>query len=329
MNDKKEFGIGIDLGGTKILGALVDISGNVFGKVKFRIGDTNDSKNDSNSVIKKIANIVENFRSTQKVSSIGIGSAGFVDYKRGIVLISPNIKFLNEFPLAEEIKKLTNIETFIDNDVKMGAFAELYVGEGRNVNDFVFITFGTGIGGAIVINKKIVRGFDNLAGEIGHLRLVENGYLCGCGKRGHFETLSSGPAIRRYFLEQVSFGRKTKVLEFVNGDLSLIDVPLISEFAENGDELSIESLNYAMHYIALVVSYVVDLLNPEKIILGGGLLEGLEPVYQNLLDEINEYALDISLKSVDIVKSSLGENAISIGAGIFGLMKKNIKGDLW
>jgi len=106
-------------------------------------------------------------------------------------------------------------------------------------------------------------------------------------------------------------------------------VPLISEFAENGDELSIESLNYAMHYIALVVSYVIDLLNPEKIILGGGLLEGLEPVYQNLLDEINEYALDIPLKSVDIVKSSLGENAISIGAGIFGLMKKNITGDLW
>ncbi|NCQ52966.1 MAG: ROK family protein, partial [Caldiserica bacterium] len=270
-----------------------------------------------------------NFKSTQKVSSIGIGSAGFVDYKRGIVLSSPNIKFLNEFPLAEEIKKLINIETFIDNDVKMGAFAELYVGEGRNVNDFVFITFGTGIGGAIVINKKIVRGFDNLAGEIGHLTLVENGYLCGCGKRGHFETLSSGPAIRRYFLEQVSFGRKTKVLESVNGDLSLIDVPLISEFAENGDELSIESLNYAMHYIALVVSYVIDLLNPEKIILGGGLLEGLEPVYQNLLDEINEYALDIPLKSVDIVKSSLGENAISIGAGIFGLMKKNITGDLW
>ena len=325
MNDKSKFGIGIDLGGTKILGTLVDISGNIFGKVKFRIGDTNDS----NSVIKKIVNIVENFKSTQKVSSIGIGSAGFVDYKRGIVLSSPNIKFLNEFPLAEEIKKLTNIETFIDNDVKMGAFAELYVGEGRNVNDFVFITFGTGIGGAIVINKKIVRGFDNLAGEIGHLTLVENGYLCGCGKRGHFETLSSGPAIRRYFLEQVSFGRKTKVLESVNGDLSLIDVPLISEFAENGDELSIESLNYAMHYIALVVSYVIDLLNPEKIILGGGLLEGLEPVYQNLLDEINEYALDIPLKSVDIVKSSLGENAISIGAGIFGLMKKNITGDLW
>jgi glucokinase len=325
MNDKSKFGIGIDLGGTKILGTLVDISGNIFGKVKFGIGDTNDS----NSVMKKIAKIVENFKSTQKVSSIGIGSAGFVDYKRGIVLSSPNIKFLNEFPLAEEIKKLTNIETFIDNDVKMGAFAELYVGEGRNVNDFVFITFGTGIGGAIVINKKIVRGFDNLAGEIGHLTLVENGYLCGCGKRGHFETLSSGPAIMRYFLEQVSFGRKTKVLESVNGDLSLIDVPLISEFAENGDELSIESLNYAMHYIALVVSYVIDLLNPEKIILGGGLLEGLEPVYQNLLDEINEYALDIPLKSVDIVKSSLGENAISIGAGIFGLMKKNITADLW
>ncbi|MCX6088203.1 MAG: ROK family protein [Caldiserica bacterium] len=325
MNDKSKFGIGIDLGGTKILGTLVDISGNIFGKVKFGIDDTNDS----NSVMKKIAKIVENFKSTQMVSSIGIGSAGFVDYKRGIVLSSPNIKFLNEFPLAEEIKKLTNIETFIDNDIKMGAFAELYVGEGRNVNDFVFITFGTGIGGAIVINKKIVRGFDNLAGEIGHLTLVENGYLCGCGKRGHFETLSSGPAIRRYFLEQVSFGRKTKVLEPVSGNLSLIDVPLISEFAKNGDELSLESLNYAMHYIALVVSYVIDLLNPEKIILGGGLLEGLEPVYQNLLDEINEYALDIPLKSVDIVKSSLGENAISIGAGIFGLMKKNITGDLW
>ncbi len=325
MSKKNYFGVGVDLGGTKILGTLVNIDGNLINKLKIETGDTENGA----QILAKITDIVKEFSKIQEISSIGIGSAGFVDYKKGIVHNSPNIKFLKEFKLSDKIKELTGIETYIDNDVKMGAFAELQLGEGKNINDFVFITFGTGIGGAIVINKKLVRGFDNLAGEIGHLSLVEGEYLCGCGKKGHFETLSSGPAIKRYFLEQISYGRKSEVLRFVDGDLSLIDVPLISQFARNGDDLSLESLNYAMHFIALVISYLINLLNPEKIILGGGLLKGLEPVYQNLFAEINKYALDTSLRSVEIVRSNLGEDAISLGAGILGLMKKHNMSNLW
>jgi glucokinase len=325
MKDKNALGIGIDLGGTKILVSLVDISGNIFDSKKFETGDTDNGS----VVLEKISSALKNFKNKYTILSIGIGSAGFVDYKHGIIHSSPNIKFLNEYHIVEEVRKLAGVETYVDNDVKMGAFAELHLGEGRGVDDFVFITFGTGIGGAIVVDRKIVRGIDNLAGEIGHLALVKDGYVCGCGKKGHFETLSSGPAIKRYFIEQLSCGRATKVFDFVKGDLSLIDVPLIAKFAKQGDELSLEALNYAMHYITIVISYIINLLNPQKIILGGGLLEGLEPVYDNLFDEIGKYALDIPLKSVKIVKSKLGENAVSVGAGIFGLMKKNNIDELW
>jgi glucokinase len=322
MDEISNYGVGIDIGGTKIYAALVDINGHIIDKAKVETGDSKDGS----QVLDKITGIVENFKKIKRFSSIGIGAAGFVDYKTGIVHDSPNIKFLHEFELGNRLRQQTNIETFVDNDVKMGAYAELYLGEGRDVNDFIFITFGTGIGSSIVIDRKILRGAANLAGEIGHLTLIKNGYLCGCGKRGCFETISSGPAIKRYFLEKISQGRESEVVKFVNGNISLIDVPLISRFAREGDALALDSLNHALHYITLVISYLINLLNPQKIILGGGLLHGLEPVFQNLFTEIGEYALRIPLASVKIVKSKFEDEAISIGAGIYGI--KRIKKEI-
>jgi glucokinase len=315
----KEKLIGIDLGGTKINGALLKSDGEIVTKVRLQTGNTEKGE----EIVEKMLSIINQLKESNSVKAIGIGSAGFIDNKKGIVKASPNIKFFKNFNLAETIKLSTNIETFVDNDVKAGAVAELLIGEGKDVNDFVFITLGTGIGGAIVINKHLVRGADNLAGEIGHITFDENGYLCGCGKRGCLETIASGPAIKRAMLEAMKNGRKTMVLDLVQNDISEIDVPNISEAALLGDKLSIEVLSKAAHYIGLELSYLTNTLNPEKIIIAGGLINGLEPVKKVIYDSFDKFTLEIPKHRVKIIVSTLGMDSVSIGAGLYALKRIN------
>ncbi len=315
----EEIVIGIDLGGTKINGLLLKSNGSIINKIKILTGDTENGK----EIIEKIHAMINQLKSNVKVKAIGIGSAGFVNNRTGVVISSPNIKFLNNFKLAETIKSTTGIETFVDNDAKAGAVAELVLGDGKNVNDFVFVTLGTGIGGAIVINKHLVRGSDNLVGEIGHLTVEENGLICGCGKRGCLETIASGPSIKRAMIDEIKTGRKTIVLNILRGDISKIDVMDIKEAALNEDKLSIEVLTRAAHYIGLALSYVANILNPEKIILAGGLVKGLSPVKKVIYEVFDRFTLEIPKNSVKIVESRLGEDAVSIGAGLYALKRSN------
>lgn len=312
----EKYSIGIDLGGTKISGVLLNRGYTLVKKARVDTGNTEKGE----EIIQKILNMVKEFRNNYEITSIGIGCAGLINEREGIVQSSPNIKFLNNYHLAPEIEQKTGLKTFVDNDVKAGAVSELFIGEGKDVSDFVLITLGTGIGSTIVINRRIVRGHNNLAGEVGHLTLVEDGYLCGCGKRGCFETLSSGPAIKRYFLKRISEGESSKIMETVAGNPELIDVPLITQFAEDGDRLSLEAIEYSLHFITLVTSYFINLLNPQKIIFGGGLTKGLAPFFDRIYDNLPLYALDIPLNNVKIVKSDI-EEGIATGAAIYGFMK--------
>lgn len=309
--------LGVDLGGTKIIGLIIDEKYNIIEKITENTGDT--AKEDS--VMNKILAIITKLTEKYNVEAIGIGSAGFVNYNQGVVLSSPNIKFLNKYKLSKKIKDKFHIETFIENDVKAGAIAELYLGEGKRISDFVFITLGTGIGAAIIANGKLIRGKDNLAGEIGHLKMVEKGIKCGCGKRGCLETISSGPSIKNYVLKEISKNRKTLALDFAEGNPYKIDVIHIVKAAKEGDEISRKALILAVQTFAKALSNVINLLNPEKIIIGGGLRKAYEVVMPEFYDTLKKYALEIALKNLKIVPAQTGNEAVAVGAAIIGMLK--------
>jgi len=316
-----DYGIGIDIGGTKILFNLINEEGRVYKKGFVKVGDTTEGERIIEDIIKIINSIKEGFN----IKSIGIGCAGFIDYEKGIVIKSPNINFLVNYPLKKIVEENIKIETFIDNDVKMGAIGELFFGEGANSPLFIFLTLGTGIGSAIVYKSKLIRGMNNLAGEIGHITLDKEGIFCGCGKRGCFEKISSGGSIKDYVIQGIKMGRKTKILDKVQNDIKKIDTVIIMDLAFENDELCVEAVLNSLQYVGLVVSYLINIFNPDKIIIGGGLTKGLGYFFNKIIDFAMLYSLKIPFENVKIVKAGLGIEATSIGAGIYGI--KKIKGE--
>ncbi|MCX8095719.1 MAG: ROK family protein [Caldisericia bacterium] len=313
----KDYAVGIDIGGTKILMVLIDEDGKIIKKGFLRTGNTNEGERIINELKKIFLTLIDGYQ----IKSIGVGCAGFIDYEKGIVRKSPNINFLVDYPLKETLERHLVYPVFIDNDVKMGAVGELFFGEGKNSEFFIFITLGTGIGGAIVYKNKILRGINNLAGEIGHLTVDKEGILCGCGKKGCFEKLSSGGAIKDYVLYGLKMGRKSKIIEKINGDLEKIDTPLIIDLAFEGDSLCVEAVKNATFYIGLITSYLINILNPEKIIFGGGLTFGLGYFFDDIINISQIYSLKIPFSNCKIIKSYLKEDATSIGAAIYSLKK--------
>ncbi|MDI6861071.1 MAG: ROK family protein [Caldisericia bacterium] len=313
----REYSVGIDIGGTKILMVLIDEDGKIYKKGFLKIGNTDEGDRILNDIKKVFLSLIEGF----EIKSIGVGCAGFIDYKSGFVKKSPNINFLVDYPLKEVLERTLNYPVFIDNDVKMGAIGEMFFGEGKDSEFFIFITLGTGIGGALVYKNKILRGMNNLAGEIGHITLDKEGVLCGCGKKGCFEKLSSGGAIRDYVIYGLKMGRESKILERVNFNIEKIDTPLIMDLAFEGDSLCVEAVKNATFYIGLVTSYLINILNPEKIIFGGGLTYGLGFFFDDIIKISQLYSLKLPFENTKILKSKLKEDAISIGAAIYSLKK--------
>ncbi|MBT9151105.1 MAG: Glucokinase [candidate division WS2 bacterium] len=308
--------LGIDLGGTKIKGILMKADGLIVYQYSTSTGNNLDNLFE---VIEKL--IQESKNLSLNICSIGVGCAGLIDHKNGITIESANLPFLKRFPLRDTVYKFAGIPTTIDNDVKMGAIGEMFYGEGKGIKDFVFLTLGTGIGGAIIINGKVYRGISNHSGEIGHLNLQTSGPDCGCGKQGCYETLASGPAIVNYVLYGIQMKRDTMILEKVAGNISKINPSLIAELAEKGDRLCLEALTESARYTGKVLSYLINILNPEKIIIGGGISEVKNILFPIIRETAQLYSLVVPFENCTIIKSGLGTESGVIGAAQMALLK--------
>lgn len=313
----KKLALGIDLGGTKIQGIIMDDSGYIYHS---HATPTGDSISNLLKVIKDLINFGK--ENNLYPSVIGLGSAGLVDHQQGIARESANIKFLKNYPLKNLIEKEFGINTFIDNDVKAGAIAEKFFGEGLDINDFIYITMGTGIGGAIFIDGKMYRGHDNHSGEIGHITLDPNGFECGCGKKGCYESIASGKAILRFVLEKIEQDYSTILTDLVQGNLNEIDTYLIAEAARKGDKLSLEAFKISAYHTGLVTSYLINIFNPDKIIISGGLSEAWDLLYPDIFSVSKKFSLSIPFNSVQIVKSTLGSCGVALGAAKLGFLGK-------
>ena len=313
----EKFRVGVDIGGTNVKIALVDKKGEISHPktvptraemgYEYTIGNITQCIKD----LMTEANIT-----TNDIEGIGFGFPGQIDCDNGVVRILPNIPGWIDVPIAEIMQKEFNVPVKVDNDVRCAALAELNYGAGAGCKNLVCITVGTGIGSGLIINGKLVRGASNAAGEIGHIKLqMHDGLICGCGDTGCFEAYASGPAIVAMAKDYVRGGKSAKLGE-IAGSTAAITPAIVCQAALEGDVVAKRIFTRMGEYLGIGLASVVNLLNPEKIVVGGGVADAGDLLLEPLRKTLIERAMPIQGSAVKVVPAQLGNTAGIIGSSL-------------
>ena len=310
--------IGIDVGGTNVKIALVDDNGKIIYSNSVPTYAKMGYEYTVNNIKQAIKDLMKETNTTPSdIEGIGFDFPGQVDCKTGVVKLAPNIPGWVNVPIAQMIEDEFHIPTRIDNDVRCAALGELKFGAGRGCENFICITVGTGIGSGIVINGKVVRGATNAAGELGHIKLQMNGGpICGCGDTGCLEAFASGPAIVAMSQEYIKGGKSTKFREMAAVEGGEITPYMVAKAAEEGDPVAKRIFEIVGEYIGIGLTSVINLLNPERVIIGGGVAESGELLLGPIRKTIKERAMVVAGNAVEIVPAQLGNSAGVIGASM-------------
>ena len=310
--------IGIDVGGTNVKIALVDDNGKSIYSNSVPTYAKMGYEYTVNNIKQAIKDLMKETNTTPSdIEGIGFDFPGQVDCKTGVVKLAPNIPGWVNVPIAQMIEDEFHIPTRIDNDVRCAALGELKFGAGKGCENFICITVGTGIGSGIVINGKVVRGATNAAGELGHIKLQMNGGpICGCGDTGCLEAFASGPAIVAMAQEYIKGGKSTKFREMAAVEGGEITPYMVAKAAEEGDPVAKRIFEIVGEYIGIGLTSVINLLNPEKVIIGGGVAESGELLLGPIRKTIKERAMVVAGNAVEIVPAQLGNSAGVIGASM-------------
>ena len=306
--------IGIDVGGTNVKIALVNDKGNILYSNSVPTRAEMGYEYTVNNIKQAIRDLITETGVTN-IEGIGFDFPGQIDYKNGIVRLAPNIPGWVNIPIAKIIEDEFKIPTRIDNDVHCAALGELKFGAGQDCENFICMTVGTGIGSGIVINGKLVRGASNAAGELGHIKLqMHEGPLCGCGDYGCLEAFASGPSIVAMAEEYISGGKSTKFREMASG--GEITPYIVAEAAKLGDPVAKRIFTKVGEYIGFGLASVVNLLSPEKLIIGGGVADAGDILIEPIKETIKKRAMVVAGSAVEIVPAKLANTAGVIGASL-------------
>ena len=306
--------IGIDLGGTNIAAGIV----NEFGKVLLKKSISTRKERFPEEIVKDIIKIVESlieesFFSKVDILGLGIGIPGVAD-EEGVVTTCVNLNWHN-VPLKKPVEDALGIPVFIGNDGNLAALAEYRLGIMKDFETGVFITLGTGVGGGIIIDGKIISGRRNIGGEIGHMIVGENFYTCNCGRNGCLETFASSTAIIKYVTHLISSGEKSCLMEIVEGDISKIDGKTVFKCAQQGDEVSLKAINRFIKYLSIGIVNIILMISPDIFAIGGGLSEGGEFFIDDLKKQVNKMIYFEMIPAPKIEIATLKNDAGIIGAG--------------
>ena len=278
---EKKYVVGVDLGGTKIYTALVDLDGNI---IKEKTVETLAHEGEQ-AVMGRIIDTIDYVtEGTDKnlIKSIGIGSPGPLDVKNGIIIENSNLPFKN-FAIVETIKEKYDLPTYLDNDANVATLGEFMFGAGKGTENMVFITASTGIGGGAVLNGKLFRGATGNALEVGHMTVSTEGPRCGCGNLGCAEALGSGTAIGKRAKEAVSTNVTTSLKNYDN-----VTAKEVFKEAANGDRVAKNILNTSLTYLGIAVANTITNFDPEKVVVGGGVVNGGDIVIDTIRNVVEE-----------------------------------------
>lgn len=314
--------IGVDLGGTNLKVALLDLKGEIKKKISIPTGLGKQA------VLQQMVESIEKVAEKAKVQKsailgLGIGTPGLVDSLQGIVRGFTNIRGWRNVSLREYMERNTGFPVCIDNDVNLMALGELMCGAGQGAKNLVCLTLGTGVGGGIIIEGKLYRGSTLSAGEVGHIPVNADGPRCGCGSYGCLERYVGNAHIVERAVKAIQGGRRSLIKKLVKGKLTAITPRIIFHAAHQGDGLAEEIWEETGRYIGIALSGVINLLNPEMIVIGGGVAQVGKLLFAPIRRTVKERAMSIPAGKVKIVPAKLGEDAGLVGAGMLVKAKVN------
>ena len=304
--------IGIDVGGTKVLGGVVDESGKILATHR-----EPTPKEGGAALTKTIADVAQALLQNHSATAVGVSAAGFVSADRETMLATPNISGWNGVNLKEEIGALVDLPVVIENDANAAAWGEAQYGAGVGIDQMLMITVGTGIGGGAIIAGKLHRGAYGIGAEFGHLRVVPEGHLCGCGARGCYEQYASGNALMRHVREAISASPDAAHNLLARGDGTITGLAghHITEAARDGDPIALAGFNTTAQWLGAGIASLSALFDPEAVVIGGGVIDAGEILLEPTRVAMDRY-MPFSGKhpSPRIVAATLGNDAGLVGA---------------
>ncbi len=304
--------IGVDIGGTKVAGGVVDESGQILARARV---DT--PAKDAQAAEDAIVAVVEQLRGDFDIDAVGLGIAGFVDESRARVYFAPNLPDWHNEPVRDDVSRRVGLPVVVENDANAAAWGENRFGAGRDETDLVCVTVGTGIGGGIVIEDRLYRGRFGIGGEIGHMQVVADGRLCGCGQRGCWEQYASGNALVREARERAAESRSeaTVLLRMGDGTPEMITGRHVTEAARLGDEVALAAFATVGRWLGQGLADLVAVLDPGRFIIGGGVSEAGELVLQPAREGFELLLTGRDVRPVaQVVLAELGNDAGLVGA---------------
>ncbi|GAC1350181.1 MAG: ROK family protein [Ktedonobacteraceae bacterium] len=324
MSKQKTYALGIDLGGTKTLAAVVDItSGEVIASARKRTHAEKGQDFVAQRTIELTQAAIDaaNLPQSTPIVALGVGAAGQIDRKTGVVVDAPNLG-VKDMHLADILNKQFSKPVRVGNDVEVAALGEYLYGSGKGFTNFVCLFVGTGIGSGIVQNGRLYTGLSGTAGEVGHMIIQVGGRICGCGCRGCLEAYASRTAITKAIMADIHHGRPSLLaddaaLQLKEGE-AIIRSGLLAHAIEQKDALVTEIVTEAADYLGYGLASIMNFYNPEAIVLGGGVIEAIDLLFERAVNRARNTALSAPAQKTKILRAKLGDFSGVVGAACLG-----------
>lgn len=310
----KTYNICLDIGGTKVLGAIFDEKEKIVYRLKKKTKSGGDS---SKNIEEVIINVVEEMKKEfglkkSQIHAISAGAPGVINQEAGIVLFSPNLPWRN-YDIRTPIEKKFGVPFFIGNDVNVGVLGEYKYGVAKGYKNVVGFFPGTGMGGGLILNGKLFTGNKFKAAEYGHMILDPEGPLCGCGQRGCLEAFSSKKGMSDYVMQQASRGRKSMLTDGIEN--GVFKSSLLKKALAKKDKVAMEAVDRACHYLAVATGNMINTISPDIVVYGGGVIEAVGDIFlKKILAEVDRYCMPSIRSTVELKKAALGDDSNLYGA---------------
>ena len=309
----ESYNICLDVGGTKVLGAIFNEKDQIIYRLKKRSKSSGEGSADVEKVIISVVNemIAESGIDKKKLNAVASCAPGVIDQEKGIVLFTPNLPWRN-YNMAASMRKEFGVPFYVGNDVNLGVLGEYHFGAGKGYKNIVGFFVGTGMGGGLILNGKLFTGHQFKAAEYGHMILDPEGPLCNCGQRGCLEAFSSKQGMTAYMRQQISRGRESVMAEAI-ADGVFRSKKLVRAL-EAGDQVAMEAVDRACHWLAIATGNLINTISPDLVLYGGGVIEAMGDVFlKKILAEVDRYCMPAIRPTVEIKNASLGDDSILYG----------------
>lgn len=308
--------IGLDIGGTKIYAGVIDRDGKILATARKKTRPELEFEESAQRIIETVQESIQAAGMTvSDIAAIGIGAPGPLDLEKGEVIFTPNLRWKNA-PIRDRIVKAFNKPTQLDNDVNAGVLGEYIFGGSQGVRHMIGLFIGTGIGGGVIIDGKLLHGFNQNAGELGHMIIHPKGPLCGCGNHGCLEAFASKLAIERMIKDAIKKGEKSLLSRRLKEGKRIGSADLAQAYFD-GDGPTCSAIKSSARYLGIGLTSYLHIFNPEVVVLGGGIVEALGNEYvQMMIKVVQKHAMPIALRNVQIIPAVLKDNSAILGASV-------------